>query len=440
MHVPKIVKKHRWILLLLLGILDGAAAQTIPATEAPDTTHAPDVYSDFASRQRRDAFYHNFLINYIQKDLTQPLADSTEDDWADPFWGLELLGYKTPYVQDRITRVWDHISERSPAFQIAFLELVYTNYPGIFRRQVAAWMKGTANERIFAACAEYLLADPSDADARLLIRRALPPRLDTTRDITLDLLRRRLNHDGLPTLTPPVEDLLSPTFLPGQVLVFSFQRSNRDYPGLVIIRRADGTFLKNSDSTFWAVPELARSITNLPYYLHNGNTPQGIYLIDGFGHSQSRFLGPTLNIQLRMPYEITPGRFLKEDDRTDTTWDIEYYRKLLPQTWAQYFNVFGSFYAGMVGRREVIAHGTTIDPSYYKGRTWFPQTPSLGCLCASEQWDATGKRIQSDQQRIVDGLLSVGGADGYLIVIELDDQPRPVSLADVSPWMQVAGH
>ena len=443
---------YRWTiaLLLLTCVQAPAAGQT---TTAPPTTAAPpaasvpppaptpplrDVYSTFASKARRQAFYENFLKNYIQRDLTPPLADSTEDDWSDPFYGMELLHYKTPFVLERITQAWDHIDKRSPDFTEAYLKLLYTNYPKHFRPQVAALLERTPNDRIFILCAEYLLLDHGDNQARLLIRRRLTARLDSSADPSLDLFRRRLNHEGVPSLTPPLEDLLGPSFQPGKTIVYSFQRSNRDYPGLVVVRRADGSFVKNPDSTYFSVPQLARSITNLPYYTRDGNTPQGIYRMDGLGFSRNQFLGPTLNIQLRMPYEVTPARFFRDPGITDTTWYLDAYKALLPPTWREDFAMQGAFYAGKVGRREVIAHGTTIDPEYFKGSVWYPQTPSLGCLCAGERWDDNGKRVYSDQQKLIDALDSAGGADGYLVVVELDDWPGPVTPADVLRYLGAA--
>jgi hypothetical protein len=413
------------------------AAQAAAQSLRPASTQA-GIYCGFASKERRTEFYQNFLNNYIRKELALPLADSTEDDWSDPFWGMELLQYRTPYTQDRISKVWEHMEERSPRFRQAFLELIYTNYPGLFRAQVAQLLRSTPDVRLFALCAEYLMKDPGDTADRRLIRQEIALRMDTSMDATIDLLRRHLNHEGVPTLTPPMDDLFSPSFLPGCILVYSIQRSNRDYPGLLIIRQGDGRFLKNPDSTYFAVPQLARSITGLPDYLHDGNTPQGIYLMNGIGRSQSRFLGPTPDIQLQMPYETPPARFLKDESITDTAWSEDLYKRLLPPDWAADFAIYGSFYAGQVGRREVIAHGTTIDPNYYKGSVWFPQTPSLGCLCASELWDDHGKRIFSDQQKIIDALAQTDGNDGYLVVVDLDDRAAPVRLNDVYGAMQAA--
>ncbi|TDX00400.1 hypothetical protein [Dinghuibacter silviterrae] len=415
---------RRWLWAMMLGI--------------PSLVTGQSVFSTFATKTRREAFYQNFLKNYVQRDLTLPLADSTEDDWADPFYGLELLHYKTPFVQQRIAQVWDHVDERSGDFLEAYLQLLYTNYPHSFRPQVKALLQRTLDNRVFILCAEYLLLEHGDAEARTLIRQRLAKLLDSSADVSLELFRRRLNHEGVPSLTPPLDDLLGPSFQPGKTVVYSFQRSNRDYPGLAVIRGADGLFVRNPDSTYFAVPQLARSITNLPYYTHDGNTPQGIFLMDGFGFSHNEFLGPTLNIQMRMPYEVTPAHFFHDPGLTDTTWYLDAYKALLPPTWREDFAMQGAFYAGRIGRRAVIAHGTTIDPNYFKGSVWYPQTPSLGCLCTHERWDDNGQRVFSDQQKLVNALDSAGGAEGYLVVVELDDWPGPVTLADVGHYLAAA--
>ena len=427
--------KGVWTIALVLACVQGPKSRRAqrPAPGLGAGAPRATFTATFASKgPARKAFYENFLKNYIQRDLTPPLVDSTEDDWSDPFYGMELLHYKTPFVLERITQAWDHIDERSPDFTEAYLKLLYTNYPKHFRPQVAALLERTPNDRIFILCAEYLLLDHGDNQARqILIRRRLAARLDTSADPSLDLFRRRLNPEGVPSLTPPLEDLLGPSFQPGKTIVYSLQRSNRDYPGLVVVRRGDGSFIKNPDSTYFSVPQLARSITNLPYYTRDGNTPQGIYRMDGLGYSRNQFLGPTLNIQLRMPYEVTPARFFHNPGITDTTWYLDAYKALTAPTWREDFAMQGAFYAGKVGRREVIAHGTTIDPDYFKGSVWYPQTPSLGCLCAGERWNDDGKRVYSDQQKIVDAVEAAGGAEGYLVVVDLDDWPGPVTPADV---------
>ena len=216
--------------------------------------------------------------------------------------------------------------------------------------------------------------------------------------------------------------------------MYSIQRKNRDYPGIVIVRDTAGEFIRDDSGTVFNVPQLARSVTNLPGYLTNGNTPQGIFRMFGFDVSKSSFIGPTTNIQLTMPGETSLQHFFKDSTIIDTAWTIGWYKKLLPKKIKNHSPLYESFYAGKAGRTEIIAHGTTVDPAYYKGKIYFPLTPTQGCLCTKELWSAAnGKRIYSDQQKLVNALVQAGGADGYAVVIELDDENLPVNFNEILP-------
>jgi hypothetical protein len=234
-----------------------------------------------------------------------------------------------------------------------------------------------------------------------------------------------------------IKEISNKTFLPNNVVLFSFQRKNRDYPGMVVIRDTNGNFVLNDSSKIIAIPQLARSVSNLPFYLTNGNTPQGIFRMCGFDVSKSMAIGPTTNIQLMMPLETSPQFFLKDSSITDTVWTEFLYQKILPESWKKYLPALESYYASKAGRTEIIAHGTTVDPEYYKEQPYYPHTPTQGCLCTKEIWsDINGKRIISDQQKLVDAVKKAGGADGYIVVIEIDDQQRPVSLDELLPYLK----
>jgi hypothetical protein len=215
--------------------------------------------------------------------------------------------------------------------------------------------------------------------------------------------------------------------------MYSFQRKNRDYPGMVIVRNPYGTYIRDSTGNIFTVPQLARSISNLPWYLRNGNTPQGIYRMYGFGVSMSNFIGPTANIQLGMPVEIGVKKFFNNNYILDSTWSLAWYQKLIPQQLINYQPLYESYYAGLIGRSEIISHGTTIDPNFYSGTPYYPLTPTQGCLCTKEIWN--GKRLESDQQKLVNGLLKAGGANGYCVVIEIDDKQAPVTLQDIISYL-----
>ena len=44
--------------------------------------------------------------------------------------------------------------------------------------------------------------------------------------------------------------------------------------------------------------------------------------------------------------------------------------------------------------------------------------------------------MQSDQQKLVDVLKAAGCANGYCIVIEINDQQKPVSLHEILPYLK----
>lgn len=232
--------------------------------------------------------------------------------------------------------------------------------------------------------------------------------------------------------TPPLADLLSDSFLSNEIVLFSFQRKNRNYPGLAMVRTKSEIFLKDETGEFFSIPQLGRSISNMPGYLTNGNTPQGIFKMTGFAVSKSNFIGPTTNIQMLMPFE-------RSEDIPDSITQLfgKNYSALLPAAWVNYFPFYESYYAGMAGRTEIIAHGTTVNPEYYINKPYYPLTPTQGCLCTKEIWSTDdGKRMESDQQKLVNALKTAGGAKGYCVVIEINDEQKPVSLDEILPYLK----
>jgi hypothetical protein len=111
---------------------------------------------------------------------------------------------------------------------------------------------------------------------------------------------------------------------------------------------------------------------------------------------------------------------------------LSLYRALLPKDWRDYPPMMEAWSAGRIGRTEIIAHGTTIDPEFFKDRPFYPLTPTMGCLCAKEQWNPTsGHLLVSEQFNLISAFLSTPGRKGYLYVINLDDQRKPVSRAEI---------
>ncbi len=383
------------------------------------------------TKENRAKEYLSLLRN-INSNLLLPLTDSTEENWQDAFGAMELLNYRSPLMDARIHTAMDSVESRSAGFQRAIVEMIYPLYPKDFVPQVISLAKQTNNAKLFAMCCEYLLLNNRQSEYRdLVVNRAKDSLLNPHPDNPFfTVLQNKLLLKTIPK--PPLADLISKTFLPGETVMFSFQRSNRNFPGLVMVRSKDGAFIKTVGGKYFAVPQLARSSSNMPGYLTNGNTPQGIFKIFGFAVSQSGFIGPTTNIQMVLPYENSL-------DIADSVTRLlgDHYRYLLPASWKNYYPVYEAYYAGKAGRTEIIAHGTTVNTAYYKKQLYYPLTPTQGCLCTNEIWNSVdGKRMESDQQKLVDALKKAGGANGYCVVIEIDDLQKPVSIKDILPFLK----
>ena len=385
------------------------------------------------TKENRVKEYRN-LVNSINTNLLLPLSDSTEEYWQNAFYTMELLNYRTPFIDARIHTAMDSVADRSTTFQKAILQLAYVLYPKDFVLQILSLIKQTDDPKLFAMCSEYLfLNNKTETYKTILLKRMEEIEHKggvTTETPFFTVLKNKLLLTGVKH--PPVADLLGNTFLPGEMVVYSFQRKNRNYPGLVMVRSKDGKFIKNAAGKYFFVPQLARSCTNMPGYLTNGNTPQGIFKITGFDVSKGSFIGPTTNIQMVLPYEHSTD---VSDSITQVLGDN--YRFLLPVSWKNYYPFYEAYYAGKAVRTEIIAHGTTVNPEYYAKQPYYPLTPTQGCLCTKEIWNTVdGKRTESDQQKLVDAVKKAGGTNGYCIVIEIDDQQKPVSIKNILPFLK----
>jgi hypothetical protein len=411
----------------------------ILSTHSVIAQYMAPLYTNYTTPPERAKLYDRLVNNAILKSLSLPLSDSTEEDWMGAFDAMEVLNYKTAFTEAKIKYAFDSIFQRSIPFQRALLEVIFTNYPGTFIKQAAHLLQETADPKIFAMAAEYMMQNQSNNFYAGKISGILRTKFGDSTHINpiLIMLSNRLQHsapDDRFSNNLILKRIFNKDFLPGQVLLISIQRKDRDYPGLALVRNKNGDFVKDSMGRIFAVPQLARSITNLPCYLTNGNTPQGIFRMYGFDVSMSSFIGPTPNIQLGMPVELNVRQFFDDSTTTDTVWTLTRYLKLLPGTIRSYQSLSDAYYAGLAGRTEIIAHGTTIDPQYYTGQPYYPLTPTEGCLCAKEIWD--GYRKESDQQKLVDALIRAGGANGYCIVIDINDKHSPVSLAELLPLLK----
>jgi len=246
---------------------------------------------------------------------------------------------------------------------------------------------------------------------------------------------------------PPLADLFAAPLRPGYPAVFSVQSKGREYMGLALLRGADGRFVREADGSLFQVPQLARALSNLPGTITLGNTPQGLFTVRGASTAENPWIGPTPFLETKLPIEGRVAEFEHRD--TAAEWTEPLYESFLPPSWQQWEPIKEAWLAGRAGRDEILMHGTVVNPAYYAGASYAPGTPSAGCLVASETWDAaTGRLVQSDQLRLAQAFaratLSANplSADplskGYLVVVELPGEARPVLAADLEAAVRAA--
>lgn len=444
-----------------------ALAAPLAAQRSEEDTTFPlrreDLQSSFTVRSTRDDF-RRYLEAKVATMTTAPLDATltatldavTAEEWSGALWVTGLIRIPTPETSGILARLHGAWPRLPADLQRQVLEVTYGTFPRGFEPQMTAVARETSVPKLFAMASLYLLransADPGYWRQYLapLMEQHFPDWRSNPILTMLEYSATDGKMSGRPfPVRPPLVPLLARSFAPGSPVVYTFQRRDRDYEGLAVVRRADGRFARWPDGTPWHIGHLARSNSDLPGFITNGNTPQGVFTVVGLGVSKgSKFIGKTPWLESVLPVEAPPDVWFHDASRAGTSWTEEMYLGFLPAQWRGYFPVREAWLAGRAGRSEMLSHGTCIDPEYYTGDPWYPNTPSLGCMTSKEMWDAqTGRALMSDQLSLVHAFTAaaanrnpappqLGDAvppqpQGYLVVVELDDARRPVTLGDV---------
>lgn len=384
------------------------------------------------TKGKRIEFRSNLYKDIIRKNFSLPLSGKTENRWKGAYWGCEISYFRDTLVYERLREALLQYNERSEEFNRATLEALYTLYPTGFEKEIRRIMEETNSPKHFAIGAEYLLRlnlrnGAESENISGLLAKKFPA---WKNDPILLMLKYRLAK--IKQTCPDIGDILRHDFWKGRTVIFSFQRGNRNYEGITVIRRPDGQFLKDSSGNIFHIKHLARSLSNLPGYLTNGSTPEGIYSVQKIDTSDNKFIGKTPIIVTALPFEVPPDLFFKDSKLEGTSWSTDLYRKLLPQSWADYFPLYEAFYAGMAGRSEIVMHGTTIDPEFYKNAPYYPNTPSMGCMTAKEIYSSIdGRLVLSDQQKLIDAFAGCYKKEAFLVVLNIDGKEKELNINEI---------
>jgi len=395
------------------------------------------IHSDAVLYDKRVQTDQRMKENLIHATFSMPLDSNSEDQYKEACWAVSQYMLTSNIIHTGFTHLLQQFNTLETATKRAALEAIYATSPDAFQKEIAVLIQSETVPKLFAMEMVYLLGtDASDA-AKTKFRNLITQKFSSQNNIIIGELIKYLNaYPGNATMPlPPVNDLFQQESANHIKTIYSFQRQNRNYPGIAIVQLEDGHFARDQQGKLIMVEQLARSASNLPYFLTDGSTPQGILRIHGTEISRNLLIGPTPNIQMVMPFEDDSIFWNHLPVVADT---LQSYLQLLPGSWQQYSPIREAFYAGKAGRSEIIAHGTTIDPDYYKGMPFYPLTPTMGCLCAREIWNIfNGKLMESDQYRLVSAFLQTPETSGLLLVINLNNAQKAVSKLEVEEMVKI---
>lgn len=383
-----------------------------------------------ASKEGREK-YKAELLNSINSEMASFQNKKKESAVKKSFQAMRILNYLEDEGYHFLQSIFNDYPSLSEGFYTDALETVYTLYKTGFDEIIENVFMTAKSPKHFAIAVNYKLRN--NPGERLDYLNFLKLKYDNyDRVPVLKILAKYLEISPSEYLKkrPPLQDLFSNNYGEGTYILFSLQRLNRDYPGLCIIKKTDGTFLRRSDGSIFSISQLARSVSDLPSYIVNGNTPQGIYSIQNITSLKNEEIGPTPSILTALPIEITAKKFFHRTKQEK--WNLNSYLSLLPDSWKEYFPMQEAYIAGEIGRNAIFAHGTTVDTEFFKDYSYYPGTPTAGCLSAKEIWSKKdGKCIYSDQALLVDAINSMGKVKGFMIVLNLDAREMPVTVDEI---------
>jgi hypothetical protein len=423
----------RCVLAVLLMSTSFAFAQR-PTVEELQSLSVADFETSMTSAAGERALFAEEMAGLHEK-----IANPTEK-LRGIFWTAALFNREKDTVRGPLFELLPSIAQQPPQVQSSYLTGAHALFPTDAAPVLRGVLPALTAPREFAIAAYTILAADDTEPTRTAIISTITDRFpDWAKEPRLIALEHRLRVDPREEIKqrPPLADLFANPPKPGVPVIYSLQRLNRKQMGLAVVLGPDGRFVRTPSGAFFNIPHLAMARTNLPGTITNGNTPQGVFVIRGAGTATNKWIGPTPYLHSMLPFEAETGAFALGDG--SEPWTLPLYLGYLPPTWRDYIPMREAFLAGDAGRSEILLHGTTINPEYYRGETYYPGTPSAGCLVASEFWSKEdGQLVHSDQLFLVKAFISGGQDDGYLVVVNLDVEEAPVSLSNIVDAMVAA--
>lgn len=417
----------------------GAAKQTIASA---------DVRSSFHREQQRQVRPDNYDL------LRFPVNMTTEKHWRNLLWTTAIVQPTEPFVRDSLDQLLGMMvrSNLSPS-QTRTVEMATqvgtqlylanpTFYSAFSQRFIAAIAQGTNPQWVAVSLSNIARAGASPTDLQLLVKQIKTRFPRWASNVHLRTSIRDVDEGLSPLPLPPLGDLLRWEIAPKQLHLYVICQPDRDVLCRTVLKDRNGEFVRHQDGQLWSVPLLLRSIHKLAWNFSRGQTPQGIYRVEGSVPQPDdeffRAFGQFSLVNLYVPFEPGTQQFLPGKAGPFTA-GIETYQNLLPPSWRGVWAMQQTYWAGKAGRGLFRIHGTGDAPDFFSSKSKIPESynwnPTIGCLSALELYNEKGQLLDAHMPKILKALETVAGPKftGYLVVVDVPGEPgEPIALEQVN--------
>lgn len=393
-----------------------------------------------------------------------PVTDANETQWRQTLWATALLEPQSPIVIEAITQILELAmnpnlsSSQAKTVQMAMqvgtqlylgnpqkLALIGDRFQNIVKNSPDPEWSVMALSALVQAGLKPALAQTE--------LQQLQSRFQWVDNFAIKVALQDISEQLKASSLPPLQDLLAWQIAPPSPQLYVFCRPNRGLLCRAIVKDGNGQFRRETSqpqAPLWSVPLLTRSLHGLRWNFVRGQTPQGIYRIEGTMPRPSATYftayGQFPLVKVFMPFESGVQNFIATQP-DQMIGDLNSYYSLLPSSWRQYAPIAQTYWAGRLGRSLIRIHGSGESTSFFVNNQRFPQSdgwnPAIGCLSAQEIYDQTGQLTKADMPNILKTLAEVNGGkiEGYLIVVEIPTTSKqgtnqPVSLAEIEAALQ----
>ncbi len=439
---------------VLLGALSWKMADMtagVPQVMVGGETAKTIASADFRSVHRREQMRQVRPDNY---DLTRfPVSDATEKHWRNLLWTTAVVQPTESFVRDAVDQLLGMMAQPGlSGAQVRTVDmatkvgtqLYLTNptfYASFGARFVAAIAQSTDPQWVAVSLSNLARAGAAPQDLQTLMTRVKTRFPNWSTNVYLQTTVRDVAERLAPTPLPPLGDLLNWEIAPKQLHLYVICQGDRDVLCRSILKDRDGQFVRHQDGKLWSVPLLLRSIHNLAWNFSRGQTPQGIYRIEGQVPQPDddffRAYGQFALVNLFVPFEAGAKAFAPGKSGSFTG-SVDDYTHLLPPSWRGVWAMQQTYWAGKTGRGLFRVHGTGDAPDFFSSKGKDPDSynwnPTIGCLSALELYNEKGQLLEADMPKILQALEAVAGPDftGYMVVVDVSGKVgEPITLAQL---------